>query len=155
MAKPESTEYMEVWGDTVRGKHLAIGVCVGIVFALIGLLGGRFVLDSMGVSPVMAKTWSLVTGLVGCILCGVVVAILFKPARTVTADSSDAQRIKDTVAELAANPQGLGTLDQVTQKSREELAQSGLDVWFTDRNDGKGTNHAVGPHSTVAGEGSK
>ncbi|ALA67014.1 hypothetical protein [Corynebacterium lactis] len=122
--------YLFVWGDTVIGVRLAVGVIVGIVCALVGLYGGRALIGAFVADPELAKAWSLVTGLVGCVFAGVVLSWLFPPARRVTEDSHDVTRVQQAVAEIADQPMGLGDLQEASKQSRAELADAGLTEWF-------------------------
>nr|WP_162933177.1 hypothetical protein [Corynebacterium lactis] len=122
--------YLFVWGDTVVGARLAISVAVGIAFALIGLYGGRAAIAAFVADPDLAKAWSLVTGLIGCVIAGVVLSWLFPPARRVTEDSQDVSRVQEAVAEIEAQPLGLGDLKDASATSRQELAEAGLTEWF-------------------------
>lgn len=121
-----SGEYLEVWNDTVRGKSLVLAVICGIAGAVVGLYGGRWLVGLIVADKSLVQVWSLVTGLICCVLAAVVVGFITKPARVVTEDVHDSARIEDTVDELAADAQGLGTLEQASALSRAELAEAAL-----------------------------
>lgn len=121
-----------MWGDTVIGVRLAIGVVTGVVCALVGLYGGRALIGTVVSDTELVEAWSLVTGLVGCVIAGVILSWLFPPARRVTEDSHDASRVQEAVDEIAGQPLGIGDLKDASTKSRVELTEAGLTEWFDD-----------------------
>ena len=136
MAKSHSDpEYMEVWGDTVRPRRLFIGLLIGIGAALTGLYGGRWIVGQFIADPTLIKTWSLVTGLLGCVVAAVVCARLFPPARQVTTDSQDTSRIEKVVQEMKEEARGLGELSDASDMSRRELNEAGLTPLFSGTGD--------------------
>lgn len=122
--------YLLVWNDTVRPKTLLAGVLCGIIGSLIGLYGGRALFGLFVDNPDLVHVWSLATALVGCLGAGFVTALIAKPAREIVETPDEAGRIENVVTELAADPKGLGSLDDASDMSRRELEQAGLTSVF-------------------------
>lgn len=122
----EAPEYLLVWNDTVRPKKLLAGVALGIIGALVGLYGGRFLFGLFVDNPDLVHVWSLATALVGCLGAGFATALIAKPAREIVETPDEAGRIEGVLSELASSPKGLGSLDDASELSRRELEQSGL-----------------------------
>lgn len=79
--KPELTE---VWGDTVVIKELFMAVIIGIVLTMgFYILGTKIFVGNPNIETSLAKGYSLLVGITGCILSGAVSAKLFKPKRNI------------------------------------------------------------------------
>lgn len=125
-------EYLHVWGDTVRGQRLLVGVVVGVACGLLGLYGGRWVVDLLGVEEHLVDVWSLITGILGCLLAGVITAKFTSPARIISEDADESGALAQAIDELGEGPRGLGTLEDATDLSRRELEAAGLTDAFRD-----------------------
>ncbi|GAA2094711.1 hypothetical protein [Brevibacterium salitolerans] len=125
-------EYLSVWGDTVRGRRLLAGVLTGVVCGLVGLYGGRALFDAMSLGEDMAEVWSLITGIGGCLVAGVITARVTSPSRIVSDDAHESGRIAETIAQMGAEGRGLGTLEDASELSRSELEAAGLTQEFRD-----------------------
>jgi len=81
----ENKNYLaEVWGDTVVLKELLLASLIGIILTMAGYLIGRSVFSNLsGLDEGLVKGYSLMVGILGCVLSGVISAILFKPKRIV------------------------------------------------------------------------
>lgn len=116
----------EVWGDTVDLRHLAGALLIGVGASLGAYAGALHALGGPGDGDQVAGTWAMLAGLVGCVLAGVVCARLFPPKRIVSATGVDSEARAEAIAELCAEPRGLGTLDQLPAVVVQELEQLGL-----------------------------
>jgi hypothetical protein len=76
-------QLVEVWGDTADVTHLAWSIVLGIGISLPAFLLASRLLRSVVSSPDLARAYAMLAGLGGCVLAGVVCAILFKPKRVV------------------------------------------------------------------------
>lgn len=76
-------QLVEIWGDTVDVQHLAWAIVLGIGISLPAFLLATRVLASVVSSPELARAYAMLAGLVGCVLAGVLCAVLFKPKRVV------------------------------------------------------------------------
>lgn len=85
MKKDEQVgKYMEVWGDTVVPKELAISAVICVITTMAFFLAGRTVLLGMGtLEPGLAKGYALLVGIVGTFLGAVICAKMFKPKRNI------------------------------------------------------------------------
>ena len=88
--RPRTTEpteqqtYLEVWGDTVNGRHLAISVAVGSVVGAFGpSRGPGTVSNGSSANRRWPQAYSLLVGIAACLLAGVVCGIFIKPKRIV------------------------------------------------------------------------
>jgi uncharacterized membrane protein YeaQ/YmgE (transglycosylase-associated protein family) len=129
-AVEQQGEFLHVWGDTVRGNKLLIGVLVGIVCGLVGLYGGRAVVTAVGVEEHLVDVWSLITGILGCLAAGVITARISAPARIISEDAEDSGALAAAIDELGEGARGLGTLEDATDLSRAELEAAGLTEAF-------------------------
>ena len=125
-------EYLHVWGDTVRGRRLLVGVVVGVACGLLGLYGGRWVVGAVGVEEHLVDVWSLITGILGCLLAGVITAKFTSPARIISEDAHESGVLAQAIDELAEGPRGLGALEDASELSRRELEAAGLTDAFRD-----------------------
>lgn len=80
----KNMKYTEVWGDTVIIKELFMAVIIGIVLTMaFYLIGTKLFLGNPNIEVSLGKGYSLLIGIVGCILSGVISAKLFKPKRNI------------------------------------------------------------------------
>lgn len=80
----KKVQLTEVWGDTVDLKELMIASILGIALTMAMYLVGRSIfLKIEGLDVGLAKGYSLLLGIVGCIASGVISAKLFKPKRVI------------------------------------------------------------------------
>lgn len=126
----EQGEYLLVWGDTVRGRRLLVGVVVGVACGLIGLYGGGWIVDAMGVADHLIDVWALIAGILGCLAAGVITARLFSPARVIGEDAHESGSIAAAIGGLGEGGRGLGTLEDASALSRSELEAAGLTEEF-------------------------
>lgn len=101
--------FAEVWGDTVALKELFASSVLGIILTMTCyILGNRYFSAMKTLDPGLAKGYALMVGITGCVLAGVIAAILFKPKRVVEEKFEQ----EDIVAVLAA---GGMTLEEEAQ----------------------------------------
>ncbi|MCD8350867.1 MAG: hypothetical protein LUC93_09685 [Planctomycetaceae bacterium] len=76
--------YTEVWGDTVVITELLAASVICIAATMIFyFIGNSIFLGREGMETGLAKGYSLLIGILGCILSAIVCAKLFKPKRVV------------------------------------------------------------------------
>jgi uncharacterized membrane protein len=86
----------EVWGDTVVLKELFMASVLGIVLTMAGYILGRSYFGSIeGLDVGLQKGYSLMVGILGCVVSAVISAKLFKPKRIV-----DEQFENDSIEEI-------------------------------------------------------
>jgi hypothetical protein len=76
-------EFLTVWGDTVDFKQLIIGLTLGAIFGYVSFIGGLqyLKLNHASLSKGLLMGYALLFGVAGCVLVGVVAAMVFKPKR--------------------------------------------------------------------------
>lgn len=126
----EHPQYLEVWGDTVVGRHLAVSVVIGIGVSLAALLLSEWAFSSFVTNESLADAYALLVGIAGCVVAGVICGRLFRPKRIVVTDASEDAAVGEVVAALREERQGLGSLDELPEHTRRELDELGLHSRF-------------------------
>jgi hypothetical protein len=125
-------KYLEVWGDTVMGRHLAISVLVGSVLSVGALLIATEVFNSFVDNGSLAEAYALLIGIAFCIVSGVICGKLFSPKRIVATDASQGDAIGDVIRILKEERQGLGTVADLPAATVKELKELDLYDRFAD-----------------------
>ena len=82
--KEQVGKYMEVWGDTIVPKELAISAIICVITTMVFFLAGRTVLLGIeSLTPALAKGYALLVGILGTFLGAVICAKKFKPKRKI------------------------------------------------------------------------
>lgn len=82
--KEQVGKYMEVWGDTIVPKELAISAIICVITTMVFFLAGRTVLLGIEtLTPALAKGYALLVGILGTFLGAVICAKKFKPKRKI------------------------------------------------------------------------
>lgn len=82
--KEQVGKYMEVWGDTIVPKELAISAIICVITTMVFFLAGRTVLLGIeSLTPALAKGYALLVGILGTFLGAVICAKMFKPKRKI------------------------------------------------------------------------
>ncbi|WP_280421424.1 hypothetical protein [Nocardia carnea] len=122
----EHPQYLEVWGDTVVGRHLAVSVVIGVGLSLAALLLSNWAFSSFVTNESLADAYALLVGIAGCVVAGVICGRLFRPKRIVVTDASEDAAVGEVIATLREERQGLGSLDDLPDHTRRELDDLGL-----------------------------
>lgn len=88
--------YADIWGDTVNLHHLAGGLAIGIALGLGSYLLGFNVLKANfpKLPANLLTAYSLLVGIVGCLLAAIISAKLFTPKRVLNqGEFSDEDRL--------------------------------------------------------------
>ncbi|MDR2180561.1 MAG: hypothetical protein LBP21_09645 [Synergistaceae bacterium] len=122
--------YVEVWGDTVSLNHLLISSTLGVVLTLgMYLIGRSIFLNIPDLEPGLAKGYSLLVGIIGCLAAGTISSIKFKPKRIIE-EKFESSSIEDILAAAGMTVEeeieGLRNLDPDLIKEMEELELYGL-----------------------------
>ncbi|NKY58182.1 hypothetical protein [Nocardia flavorosea] len=126
----EHPQYLEVWGDTVVGRHLAVSVVIGIGVSLAALLLSDWAFSSFVANESLAEAYALLVGIAGCVVAGVICGRMFRPKRIVVTDASEDVAVGEVIAALREERQGLGSLDDLPDHTRRELEDLGLQPRF-------------------------
>lgn len=128
--------YLYVWGDTVLGRRLGLAVIAGIVIAGGSLLAAEAFFTRVLSDPEIGHVWSLLVGIGGCAVAGIIVGATMKPAREIVQTAEDSKTMVETIDALSTHPRGLGKLEQASQQSRDELDAANLTHVFQIREEG-------------------
>ena len=84
MANHSKKQFAEVWRDTLVLKELLYSSILGIVLTMAGyLVGVRYFAEIKGLSKSLITGYALMTGILGCVVAGIIASKLYKPKRTV------------------------------------------------------------------------
>ncbi|MBF6352830.1 MULTISPECIES: hypothetical protein [Nocardia] len=122
----EHPQYLEVWGDTVVGRHLAVSVVIGIGVSLAALLLSDLAFSAFVTNESLADAYALLVGIAGCVVAGVVCGRLFRPKRIVVTDASEDAAVGEVIAALREERHGLGSPADLPDHTRRELDDLGL-----------------------------
>ncbi|MFI5717872.1 hypothetical protein [Nocardia sp. NPDC051750] len=126
----EHPQYLEVWGDTVVGRHLAVSVVIGVGVSLAALLLSNWAFSSFVTNDSLADAYALLVGIAGCVIAGLICGRLFRPKRIVVTDVTEDAAVGEVINTLREERQGLGSLDELPEHTRRELDELGLHERF-------------------------
>jgi multidrug transporter EmrE-like cation transporter len=123
---PSRYTLFEVWGDTVDSKHLGIALIVGAVCSLGAYAIALWVLGRIVADAQMVHAYAMLGGIAGCLLGGVISALLFEPKREVIEEAADAAYRETVIADLAKQYGSLGRIEDLPPEIAFELRELGL-----------------------------
>lgn len=123
--RTKAKDLTEVWGDTVSLKELGYASILGFVLTMVFFLMGRTYFLGLGtIETSLAKGYSLLVGMGGCILSAVISARLFRPKRKIE-EHMDTASIEEILASAGMTLEdeiaGLSALDPKVIREMEEL----------------------------------
>ena len=132
---PADWRLAEVWGDTVDLRHLAWAIAIGIGISVLGFYLASRWLATVVESRQLAHAYAMLAGLAGCVIAGVICARAFPPKREVTEldTSNDPEWRREVLEELARQPGGLGTVQDLPPAVVQELKELKLYELFADK----------------------
>ncbi|MCH1881698.1 hypothetical protein [Agrococcus sp. ARC_14] len=119
--------YLEVWGDTVDGRHLLYSILIGVglgtpAYLLAAWLFGQ----AEGIDQTLSKSYALLVGLAACVLTGVVSARLFPPKR-ILVEADDEPGSRDVAMDSIEQEFGpLGDPDELPAAVLREVKELGI-----------------------------
>lgn len=121
----QANDLTEVWGDTVSLKQLGYASILGFALTMAFFLAGRSYFLGLGtIETSLAKGYSLLVGMAGCILSAVISAKLFKPKRIIE-EHLDQESVEEVLATAGITPEeekeALGKLDPKVISEMEDL----------------------------------
>lgn len=143
---PGGPELLDMWGDTVLPADLIKALVLTLVVTIPLFLIGQEVGSAKIEDPTLSRAVALLFGLVGCLGSGLACALLFKPKRVIVAATADSSSRREALAILAADPNGLGSVDELDDEVKDELRALGLYDVFLDAEQ----NHANAPAARTA-----
>jgi hypothetical protein len=115
---------VEIWGDTADLGHLAWSIAIGLGVSLAGFLAANRVLASTVATPELARAYAMLAGLGGCVVSGVICALLFAPKREVVeGTAADPRWREEVLAELAAEHGTLGSVADLPPSVVREMKE--------------------------------
>ncbi|QPR36085.1 hypothetical protein I6G96_06650 [Delftia acidovorans] len=132
---PADWRLAEVWGDTVDLRHLAWAIAIGTGISVLGFYLASRWLATVVESRHLAHAYAMLAGLAGCVIAGVICARAFPPKREVTEldTSNDPEWRREVLEELARQPGGLGTVQDLPPAVVQELKELKLYELFADK----------------------
>ncbi|MGO4328640.1 hypothetical protein AB4Z48_12420 [Cupriavidus sp. 2TAF22] len=140
---------VEVWGDTADTRHLAWSIAIGAVVSLTGFLIASRILAGLVRSPELARAYAMLAGLAGCLLAGVICALVFRPKREVIEDAAGGPGAahapawrEEVLDKLEEETGGLGSVADLPPAVVQELKELQLYELFASRE-----RRATAPHA--------
>lgn len=143
-----ASRLVEVWGDTADTGHLAWSILIGGSVSIVSFLVASRLLAGLVATPELARAYAMLAGLAGCLLAGVICAILFRPKREVTeGDAGDPRWREEVLDKLAAESGGLGSVADLPAAAVREMQELQLFELFASR---EGHSPAIVPGASAA-----
>jgi hypothetical protein len=128
MDKEGKPKYAELWGDRVVLKELLIASVIGIILTMAFYFNAsRYFLSQEGIEPGLAKGYSLMIGIGGCLLGGIISSKLFKPKREVVESGEELDVLGAIEAAGSTLEDEIKAMGNTNKQSIEEMKALGLD----------------------------
>lgn len=127
--------YLEVWGDTVTGRHLGLSVVIGVAVALGAYLAASRYFTGAVAEASLADAYSLLAGIGACVVAGVICGKLFPPKRRIVIEAAEGDSVADVIDELRAERGGLGSVEDLPESTVRELKDLNLYDRFREAED--------------------
>jgi len=123
--RDENKQLTEVWGDTVSLKELLYSTIIGVTFTMVFYLVGRKIFTSMGtIEASLASGYSLLVGIAGCFIAGVISAKSFRPKRIIE-ERADPASLEEIIRDFGMSVEdevaALSNLDPSVIKEMEDV----------------------------------
>lgn len=130
MEENKKQVYAELWGDRVTLKELLIAAVIGIALTMgCYLAASGYFLNNPGIEPGLAKGYSLMVGIGGCILSAAISSLFFKPKRIIIdkAEAADvAGALEAAGSTMEAEIEGIQNASPESVREMESLGLTGL-----------------------------
>ncbi|WP_413317732.1 hypothetical protein AA0Z99_12185 [Agrococcus sp. 1P02AA] len=119
--------YLEVWGDTVDGRHLLGAILIGVGLGTPAYLVAAWLFgQAEAIDPALSKSYALLVGLGACVLTGVISARIFPPKR-VLVEADDEPGSREVAMDSIEQEFGpLGDPDELPAAVLREVKELGL-----------------------------
>ena len=113
-----------MWGDTADAGHLAWSIVIGLGISLsVFLLANRLLAGNVA-SASLARAYAMLAGLGGCVLSGIICAVLFKPKREVIeGEAVDPFWREEVLVKLAEQYGDLGSVADLSPAVVQEMKE--------------------------------
>ncbi|WP_052068055.1 hypothetical protein [Rhodococcoides fascians] len=126
-ASTTEPELIQVWNETVKTRNLFKALLISVPLTVIGLLVAEKLLTGVLDDDEIARTYSLLIGLVIVVTTAAINARLFRPQRIVTTEApSESTTFEEALRDLEVEPGGLGDTAAVPPEVRQEMRDLGL-----------------------------
>jgi hypothetical protein len=128
-----SPELADIWGDTVKLKHLGGAMVIGVVLGFAFYWSGLQVVKAQypNIQPGLLQAVGLLVGIVGCLLAAVISAKLYPPKRTLSeqefSPENRAQVLQELQVDMVQEAEDMKTMSPAILAEMKELQ---LDVVF-------------------------
>src|SRR5690606_25801019 len=119
-------QLMEVWGDTVDGRHLLGSIGLGIGIAVPVYLFADWGFAALTGGDTLGHSYALVSGLAACVLAAVIAARIFKPKRNVLIGEAHSGSRAEVMDAIEAEFGTLGDPDELPAATLSEVKELGL-----------------------------
>jgi len=117
---------IEVWGDTVDSRHMTWSIALGVGLAAPTFLIADRLFKASVDDKGLAHSYALLTGLVACLLAGLISGLLFKPKRVVNEKTISQASMRAALDETEAESGPLGDPSELDAAVQQELRSLGL-----------------------------
>ncbi|KDA04696.1 hypothetical protein DC31_05175 [Microbacterium sp. CH12i] len=117
---------MEVWGDTVDGRHLMGSIGLGIGIAVPVYLLADWGFGTLTEGDALGHSYALITGLAACVFAAVIAARIFKPKRVVLVGEAHSGSRAEAMDAIEAEMGPLGDPDELPAATLTEVKELGL-----------------------------
>lgn len=115
---------VEVWGDTADTRHLAWSIVIGATVSLTCYWLASRLLAAVVESAELARAYAMLAGLFGCLLAGLICAVLFKPKRIVVENETGQPLARvEALRKLAEDAGGIGPIHALPPVVLAELRE--------------------------------
>lgn len=127
--KSKTVRRASVWSDIVDVNGLKWAVVLGSVIGLGFYFLGYFILNKYvkALDPQLIKGYSMILGVLGCILAGIISSILFKPQRILEETSPTKKDLIEVLDEYGIKfEEEIQALEELSPREKIELKESEL-----------------------------
>lgn len=117
---------LEVWNDTVDGKHLIGSIAIGVGIAVPAYLIADRIFADAGADGSLGHSYALLVGILGCIVGAVISGLLFKPKRVITESATDTRNRQEVIDDVVEEYGELGDPRELGSAAQAEIRAVGL-----------------------------
>ncbi|HCA5188314.1 TPA: hypothetical protein MW240_000158 [Acinetobacter baumannii] len=120
-------ELVEVWGDTVSFPALVKSILIGAVLSVSFFYSSQWALDKFVENQSLAHAYSMLCGLLGCLIAGFICSILFKPKREILeSENQSMEWFEILIGQWEKEGKSIGEIHDLPEKIVQELKELNL-----------------------------